>query len=322
MPGNKHTILAATALVAGLALAACTGDTGPAGQDGLGYVPVPAVDQALGEYDPLGDPVDQMIGNQLADSTGVWELQLDGAVQLDLGDGAPPVFGDAVRWDSDHNELWISVDGEWVALTPDISIGCLPGVPQACIEIGIGGGDGDYADLAFTWIGHGPATDTYAVAHYGVKTAAADMPTTGAATYAGAFEGVVSYTSDTTDGLDFVSGSADLAVEFGTGTGSLTFDSSGAGADGPYSLTGTATIDGNSYSGTVEGDYDDGSSSQFPTATFVATESSLSGSFYGPVETGLSGDGPLETAGVVDANTDPLDPYPATLIGGFVSTLE
>lgn len=319
MQGRKNTILALTALVAGLALAACEGDTGPQGPAGLGYVPVPAPDQTLGEYDPLGDPVDQMIGNQLADSTGVWELQLDGAVQLDLGDGAPPVFGDAVRWDSDHNELWINVDGEWVALTEGMSIGCLPGVPQACVEIGFGGGD--YAELAFVWIGHGPETDTYGVAHYGVKTAAADMPTTGTATYSGEFEGIVSYTSNATDGLDFLNGSADLAVDFVTGD--VAFASSGGGASGPYALTGAATIDGNSYSGTVSGTYDDLLSlPNIPTATFVTTESSLTGSFYGPVVTGLSGDGPIETAGVVEANSDPADLFPATLIGGFVSTLD
>ncbi len=314
--------LTTISLAAALTVAGCEGDDGLPGAAGLGFVPTPPADQSLGEYDPALLPADQTLAAQLVSGSGVWEITLDHKVQLDLGDGTPPVLADTVLYDADHDELWITVDGVDIAVIGDISIGCFPGIPSPCVAVQTIT-SGDYAELSQTFIGHGPAINTTLFTVDGVKTALADMPATGTASYAGIFGGVVDYTSNTTVGPDTVSGSANVGADFGTGA--VTFGSVGAGLIGGsnYSLAGSGTVSGNSYSGTVSGSYDDGSSTQFPTATFVATQSSFEGSFYGPVVTGLSGDiGPQETAGVVEANTDPLDPFPATLIGGFVSTIQ
>lgn len=327
-------------LAAGLGLGACEGDTGPQGlpgvdgQDGLGFVPMPAADQTLGEYDSNGTPTDatddpagQDLATQLDDSTGVWEITMDHQVQIDRGDGTPPIVADTVIFDSDHNELWLMIDGAPVALTDKIfpggpdgrytSIGCNDGAPLPCVEAF--SSELIYASVFRTFIEHGPAVDTEGFGVFGVKTAVADIPATGSFDYSGDFVGFT-----TVGGGDNLSGTVDITADYDPAALSVTFASAGDGeanfGSATYTLSGTGTISGNSYSGTLNtASYDaDGFSSGAPVdfRANAAIDDLFSGSFYGPASD--ADDGGLinesETAGVVEA-TDGTD----SLIGGFVA---
>ena len=346
MLGRKNTILAATALVAAFGLAACEGDTGPQGaagidgidgvdgvdgQDGLGHVPPPAVEDTLGPYDSNSTPTDatdddpgqtifaQLIGN----GNTVWEIQLDGQVQLDLGTGTAPVITNTVRYDSDHDELWIEIDGQWVPFTDVLdsggdvaSLGCAEGVPLPCVDINVIEIGGDYAWLSRADINHGPATETTAFAHYGVETDVADIPTTGSFDYSGTFVGRTNM-----GGGDELSGTVDITVDYDPGALSVTFDSSGDGqGTGTYTLSGEGDIVGNSYSGTLTtAEYDADGEGDDPAFDFTlnpAEDDTFSGMFYGPAsdadDSGLINES--ETAGVVDVNHGD-----NILVGGFVA---
>lgn len=301
MTRTFHYYSGIIAVVAALGLAACEGDTGPqgpAGNDGLGYVPVPDPDMMLADYDPEGEG-DQSIGGQIAAGSTVWEFPLDGQVQLDLGDGTPPVVGSAIRYDADHDELWIEVDGEWVALTEadgfNISFGCLPGVPLACVEeVQIAGGP--YAELIWGGIFHGPATSSVGYAHFGVKTAAADMPATGTASYSGDSEYAVEVDGEFDD---YVVGAPTIDVDFETGD--VAYSDTATGDTSELTITGEATIDGNSYAGSATGDYDpDGVAENGDELVFSSGD--LSGMFYGPPADTYNGEDVIgETAGVLSA---------------------
>ena len=347
MSGNRYAILAATALAAALALAACEGDTGPQGlagvdgidgvdgvdgQDGLGYVPMPTPDQALGEYDPLGEPADQTVVAKLGSESGVWEIPLDGQVQIDFGNGTPPVVADTVIYDANFDELWLVIDGVETPLTPwegYTSHGCNPGVPEPCVyewvEI-----TGDYAELAKIEINHGPAVDTEGFAHYGVKTAAIDMPVVGTAAYAGTSRLIAGYTRpDGTTGTTYQSGEVLISVDFGAVADQVEFSSTNGDlltAD-DHELSGLATIAGNSYSGTLAGTVTGDTAD--PTDTLDVT-GTYSGTFYGPAPDAYNGEDLIgETAGVFEASdTDPdileVDPTTAVgdVVGGFLADQE
>lgn len=89
---------------------------------------------------------------------------------------------------------------------------------------------------------------------FGVRTETADMPTTGTASYSAIVEGVW------TDSLAFhtLAGTADLTADFGGGTVDGRFDLIGHGVSGnvrPFDiLTGSASISGNTFSGTLAGE--------------------------------------------------------------------
>lgn len=349
MLGRKNTFIATTALVAGLALAlaACEGDTGPQGpagldgidgvdgNDGLGYVPMPTPDQALGEYAPLGDPADQTVDAKLGSRSGVWEIPLDGQVQIDFGNGTPPVVADTVVYDANFDELWLVVDGTEIPLTQGEgyeSLACnSAGVPQPCVYYWVQIG-GDYAELAGVWIEHGPAVGTQGYAHYGVKTAAADMPAVGTASYAGLSRLYAELVRpDGTIWHTWQTGDVTIEVDFGATVDQVAFSSTRGDLSLQYEheLSGLATIDGNSYSGTLSGTIigvavDD--------ANTLVVDGTYSGTFYGPAADTYDPEAlePLigETAGIFEASdTEPDlagDPLVATsavgeVIGGFVA---
>lgn len=334
MLGRNKTILASTALVAALALAACTGDTGPPGQDGqdgqdgLGYVPMPTPDQALGEYDPLGTEEDQTLLATLGSESGVWEIPLDGQVQIDFGNGTPPVVADTVIYDANFDELWLVVDGVETPLTltePYESHGCNPGVPEPCVYTWVAIG-GDYAELVETEINHGPAVDAEGFAHYGVKTAAADMPHDGTATYVGSSRLIAGYTRpDGTSGYTSQTGAVTISVDFGAVSDQVDFSSTNGDlltAD-DHDLSGLATIDGNSYTGTLSGTITGTTATDADTLDVTGT---YSGTFYGPaVNDSLAS----ETAGVFaasDTEPDLVDLEATTAVGdavgGFLADAE
>lgn len=269
------------AIACALALAGCsTGSGDVAVQD------LPPADNTLPGEVPTGttDGIEDYLG-----SGGTWRINLDGQVATTAFGTA--VMADALVYDAGRDRWIINVSqtnlqldnvGAGVYATP-------PGCDPKCAQMQIYDDDptaSQYGTFAYV-LYFTPTTLVEYFTYYGLKTQVADMPAGGTGTYAGTFLGLVN--SDV--GFDYIEGSADVTANFGTGL--VTFDSVDTGLDPnySYSLTGTAQITGNTYSGTVSGSYTTG----LGTATFDAAGSSLSGAFYGPSQTDLTG----ETAGAV-----------------------
>lgn len=326
MTGRIFAIIAAAAA---LAIAGCEGDTGsvgptgptgPAGTSPLGFNTAPQADQDLGEYDsgadpadPADDPADQEFDKQLADSTGVWRVTLDHVLQFNRGTGEPPVIATSVLYDTDHDVLWLTIDGVDFAFEDDgtgdlVSIGCLAGAAQPCITIT----ESNLPALLYAAIAHvdvqfGPAIDSNAAIVVGVKTAIADMPVTGTATYLGDSHLFVSYTRpDGTSGSTEQDGTVVMDVDFDPNA-TIQVDWSSTLGDPTttpdnHGLSATATIDGNSYGGVLNGTISGTTATQDDT---LLVTGELEGSFYGPA----ADDGTFssETAGLFsfeDTSTD------------------
>lgn len=297
------------AIVLAIGLTACDGNGGSEAISTL-----PEVDRALGNFDPADPAASQTLVAQLATGSGVWEIALDGAVQVDLG-GATPAIADALRYDANQDELWIQVDANWYLL-PDAfdagdsqSTGCPSGSSALCVEY-LAIQTGEYAELS--WFGLvDPATDSNTYVHFGVKTAAADMPTDGLATY----EGESEYRPAVDGSFDgFVFGTPEITVVFDSGGGNLTYaDVATDGADRLLTVGGDATFTGNSYTGSISGLYDPDTGTV--DNELVLDSGTFSGTFYGP-----AADSALlsETAGVVSmSDTDGATSSTGTVIGGF-----
>ncbi len=324
-------MLASLTLVLGVV--ACEGNTGPRGPAGLlGQGPVfdkaPKPDQDLGEYD--SDPAntgDQTFSGQLAGSTGVWRITLDHALQFDRGTGEPPVIVDRVLYDTDHQVIWLTIDGvdmplEDVSVGEQESFGCLVGVAEPCVKLtGTTFFPADappallYANITQVDLDFGPAMDSSATIVVGVKTAIADMPVTGTATYIGAsyFSGPYTDANGDPRTVDQI-GTVNIDVTFDAATDQvkwssqktvdpldLTFDE--------HLLSASATIDGNSYSGDLSGTITGANlGGDVLAEQTLVVGGTLEGSFYGPAPdtSNLAGDN--ETAGLFTwADADPTD---------------
>lgn len=324
-------MLASLTLVLGLV--ACAGETGPRGAAGvLGQGPVidkaPKPDQDLGEYD--SDPAntgDQTFGAQLAGSTGVWRITLDHVLQFDRGTGEPPVIVDSVLYDTDHSVLWLTIDGVDIALEdtgPDTgeqeSFGCLVGVAEPCVRItGTTFFPSDappallYANISQIYVDFGPAMDSTTTIVVGVKTAIADMPMTGSATYLGysylagpytdanGLEGTISQIGSVTMNVDF--GLTEDQVDWESVKGDVVTDSES------HLLNSLATIEGNSYSGDLSGTITGTPAELDPlTDHTLVVGGTLEGSFYGPAADTSVSTSDSESAGLFSwADTAPTD---------------
>lgn len=305
------------ALLLSLSLVACEGDTGTLGSpgnDGIGFVPMPPADQTLGNYD--SDPAntsDQTLDGQLASGSGVWRINLDHKVQLDRGDGAPPVLIDSVILDTDHNVLWVTIDGVDIALEDAAggsqeSIGCLVGAATPCIKLTDSALNASlaYAGIANIKADFGPALDSDIAIVSGVKTSIADMPVTGTAQYLGSSELTFSYTpaAGGTPITDSHTGSTvTVDVDFDPAVNTVVYsDVLGAGLADSHDLGSATTLDGNSYTGVLTGDIVPANA-----ADALVVSGTVEGSFYGPAADAVGGGS--ETAGVFSfADTDPTGP--------------
>lgn len=268
------------ALIGALMLSGCLGGGG-----GGGAI-LPTADNVLPAESP--DAPTNGIEDYLTPGSGTWRVDLDGVV-------AATAFGSAsltaaLVYDPDLDEWILNIDGaNFVAENIGggyLSSGCFTG--NSCAIFAAFDNDPLSSQYGtFAYIGYATTTKLAEYfTHYGLKTQALNMPSSGTGTYAGEFAGLVNTSFGI--GYDYLEGSADFTANFSAG--SITFASTGIGtevAGSSYSLNGTASISGNSYSGTVSGSYTDG----VGTATFSASGSTLSGAFYGPAAD--------ETAGVL-----------------------
>lgn len=336
MSGRRYAIFASTVLVASLTLAGCAGGDGAggsAGNDGLGYTPTPISNIALGTYDAAGALIPQKLRQQIVDSSGVWEITLDHQVQINRADGGLPVVASRVIYDSDHNDLWITVDGVDIPLNlgqsntvsslfgTSSSLSCnVNGVVTPCVQ-NLVVRTGSYVELHRIDVTDNPAIDTDGYVVFGVKTAIADMPTTGTANYAGGSTASVVYTDALgNERSSFQQGVVTMGVDFGGATDNVTFSSIDATVTNGHTLTGLATIDGNSYSGTMSGTI---VGNIADAANTLNVDGTLEGTFYGPAYTNT---GPTaftsETAGVFsvsDTDTDGGTGATGTASGGFLA---
>lgn len=218
-------------------------------------------------------------------ASGYWQVSYSG-LQVDRGAGVP-VFGDLV-YDETGDQWLLTVDGsEYILKNKGVgyATNCPPN--KSCA------GFAPYADPnktlygIFGYIGYtdqNTITSIY-VMHAGLKTALGDMPT-GTASYSGVFVGAL--IGETAEYAAL--GNTTIDVDFGATIDQVAFSSAGniyddAAADvGDYTLGGSATISGNTYtSNTITG-----------TSTGAVVDSysgDLDAAFYGP--------GAVQTAGAV-----------------------
>lgn len=158
-------------------------------------------------------------------------------------------------------------------------------------------GESKYGTFAKVWF-EDPDNYVMAYVHFGLKTPDGGMPTSGTGSYSGYFNGTVNF--DDPDALyGIVGGAAEVAVNFGTGA--VSFSSTRANGDWEYSVSGDATITGNTYEGTMFASYEDVDGNSL---TVTSDNGTLSGAFYGP--------NAEETAGIVSGTGDG-----GELVGGF-----
>ena len=309
---HKNSYLVSGILTSMLALSGCMGSTGINGIGGSESLPV--ANNALPTLAPAGGTAG--IEDYLQPRTGTWRVNLDGQVQtIDLGSAT---LANAMVYDSDFDEWIINVDGRNLVLTWDGAAGYdnYPYCTTDCADLALfdnNSATSQYGTFGYVSYENSAKLVEYYI-HAGLKTPSGNMPASGSATYTGVFDGLVNYTDGATPAYDYISGGADLIADFTAVGGTVSFASTGAGgkAGSSYSLAGAALISGNSYQGTVTGQYDDGASlPNDPSLLLDATGagSSLSGAFYGP--------NAEETAGVVYATSSYNDPYWGELAGGF-----
>lgn len=306
---RKNLYLAPGVLSAMLALSGCIDSGVYVG----GGEALPGADNVLPALAPAGGTAG--IEDYLQPATGTWRVNLDGQVQaIDLGSAA---LANAMVYDTDFDEWIINVDNRNFVLTHDGAGGYdnLVTCTTECAEFLPFDNDpatSQYGTFGYVSYENSTKLVEYFV-HMGLKTAPASMPVSGSATYAGVFNGLVNYTDGSAAAYDYISGSADITANFSDVGGNIGFASTGVGgkAGSTYSLAGAAIISGNTYQGTVTGQYDDGVSTQKPSLVLDTTGagSSLSGAFYGP--------NAEETAGVVYATSASGDPYWGEIAGGF-----
>lgn len=255
------------------------------------------------------------IEDYLVAGTGSWQIGLEGSVQTAGYGGA--VLATALVYDVDLDRWTVNLDGTNHALDAN-GIGGYETLSCTTVCVGLRVYDNDPATSQYGTFGYGyyadqlKSTDFYT--HFGLKTDPADMPGVGTARYAGVFAGSVNYTDANWGGMyDYLDGTANLTATFSTIGGTVAFLSAGSGSlpGSTYSLSGTATISGNAYAGTVTGRYDDNVSPNLPSLQLDPSPAAgtLSGAFYGP--------GPVETAGIVYATSAPGDPNWGEIAGGF-----
>ena len=286
-------------MAAALAVTGCSGDdgaTGPQGPQGTSIGSTNTLPATFPTHPALsGVTVTSVIGDP---GTGTWQIDIDDSVKLEFA-GLVTV-PTSLTYDSDENQWLINLDGTnfvldellSTAIFGDLGEGdCTDGVPE-CIELTV-----DALKYAILWTGSYNDADLEVADFFftsGLATPAAGVPTTGTAVYGTAVTAAYSVELDGADAGDFSATTADLTVNFGTGAVTFTQPTITVGT-AELTLAGTATVTGNSYTGSASGTFDPDNAGLTPPAGdgIIFDTGTLSGTFYGP-----SAD---ETAGVLFA---------------------
>lgn len=323
--------ISGTALLAAM-LAGCSGSSG------IGFTPALAPDRALGNFNPGGNAAAQEIDSQIVPNSGVWRINLGGVALYQPGAGRAPMVASRVIYDSELDELWVTVNGQNIPLTSAggatshyVTAVCGNSGEPRCVDVEVDFFvNRRYAKAPKFEIDGGLPTGSHdgssigsvGFAHFGVRTAAGDMPSSGIATYDGNSRIAFTYTEP--DG-DIIStednGQLDITVDFGAAANQVDFRSFNGDLTsfGDHNLTGLATISGNSYSGALSGTITGTAFTPTPASTLNVT-GTFSGTFYGPAADDPSG--LSETAGVMEFSDNDSDGGTSAVgagVGGFVA---
>jgi hypothetical protein len=294
----------ATAIVTALLLAGCE----PGGPDLTGVTGTGTAS------DPYVLPAENQPGlrqgiEDYLDEDGSWKFPYDD-IEVLVDGTTLPAFGDIV-YDTQSDMWTVTIDGVQYVLSVagDVyaSADCSGG-PGTCVELSSfdkNASTSQYGTFGAIHVDDG--TDvSVAQIFYGLKTPVADMPT-GTATYNGNFQGQIVLLDGTT--YDAAS-TATLNANFGAPSPSISLSSTGSVMNsssvtvGQYSVSGVASISGNSYSGTATGTF----TPTVGTAIDFDSSGTMAGAFYGPAAD--------ETAGALTAESGGGD----LLYGGFWGT--
>lgn len=229
---------------------------------------------------------------------GFWKFNYY-SIEIQAAGETEAEFGDII-YDTRTNTWTVTVDGADYSLASSAGIyqSAACGGPGTCVELLIY--DANPLTSQYGTFGRFSRDDgenvSVAQIYYGLKTPSADMPSTGTASYTGDFVGQVGLA-----GGPIYDATSTVTIDANFATGGIVYTSAGGTVDdggaGAFTLSGTATITGNVYTGTdVTGAYDG--------LTFDQN-GMLEGAFYGPLRT--------ETAGAISAETEDGD----VMYGGF-----
>lgn len=269
------------ALILSLGLAGCLGDDTT---NLVSEVDIPGIPQVT-ELSSVLDPAHP----QTID--GLFE-EANQPITVTLSDPVEIVFeGEAITINSllyDPNEdLWhVTINGTLIVLQ-DFSSECAENDQCIFIEMNSDLGQNEYGVLAEIEVSDDEANDFAEIyGHYGFLTPIDQMPTTGTGTYYGEFEAQAKWTeADASEGNAWYSGSTTMTVTFGAETDQVVLETNAAG--NRLQLDHTATIDGNTFSGTTVGSLDpDASTINFEVEpVFTGDEldfaGTMNGAFYG-----------------------------------------
>lgn len=222
--------------------------------------------------------------------SGYWQVFYSG-LQVDQGTGVP-AFGDLV-YDQGTDEWLLTVDStEYILKSQTLGYatnGCSAPTKNCA-------GFAPYVDPnktlygIFGYIGYDDKSTKTSVfvMHTGLKTQLDDMPS-GTASYSGVFAGAI--IDETTEYAAL--GTTTIDVDFGAAGDHVTFSSAGDVYDtslalvGDYSLDGSATISGNTYTSTKTG------------ITGGSTIATVEDSYTGELDAAFYGPDAVQTAGAV-----------------------
>lgn len=257
------------------------------------------------------------INDYMLAQPGFWKFNES---QKQIDQGAATTLNNLV-YDSTTDTWQLTAGG-----TPhDFTTGVTEVCPGACVGLKrFGTSLAKYGSFAFASFDDGTNV-SFAAMYYGMLTT--DMQTTGSGTFNGSFWGGATQTADqfaadgtplapvdysyTASGVVKVTADFDTTLVTMTSSGSLTAID-GAPMNGTYSVTGTATIAGNTYSGGTT------ASLELPVVTVTTTpnpdpllpdiitlDTNLTAdtSYLGAIDGAFYGPGGIETAGAVDATS-------------------
>ncbi|MDH5557043.1 MAG: transferrin-binding protein-like solute binding protein [Alphaproteobacteria bacterium] len=290
---------------AALALAGCGGGGGAA------FDPFPATDNVLpAEHPGAGAPMQTLADHAAAG--GTWRVNLDG--QAGVSTAGDMTLYDALTYDADLDVWGIYVNGEMIALsfvsgstnTYEATCSFLTNCQIWLVPDRVATGTTDYGAFGFVYVNGVWPSVAAEYFHYGLKTPVSAMPVGGTASYSGEWEANFAFLGDPQEYRGTATVEATFAPDGGTVAVSV-----GMASPFPFDLSGSATISGNSYAGTMTGTMVDIDGNSYTFA--AAAGNTVSGAFYGPDQTGTSG----ETAGVFHVATDPADANQMEIAGGF-----
>lgn len=297
---------AAAALL--LSLGACSGDDGATGATGN----VIGSSNSLPAEHP-GNPA-VTIASIIEPGSGSWTMTLNDQALVDFA--GTSTVADTLVYDSDTDQWMVTINGTLVTLDET------GGVYQAgTCTIGTNCTELDATQLSYSVLGAlfqfgDGVTEFDAYGHTGLATPAANVPTLGTAVaYAGASAYSINY-NDTF--FDDPLGTPTIAVNFVTGV--VSYDETIAATDGATTgeliVSSTATIDGNSYTGSVTGSFDPNTAAATDDGIIFDT-GTLSGTFYGPSAEETAGVlSAADTDAVADANASVAT---GSIAGGFIA---